>query len=140
MTTSMVILVLFGAGCLGGLTNAAMVGEMRLPHIDREAKVYRPGWLGNVLVGGVAAVVFWGLYGPMADAIVVGPADPNAMAATLRVSELFAGIVTGIGGGRLLTFAVEKQMSQKEIATLTRTRDKLAESIGLLRSTLSLLP
>ena len=132
MTTFMVILVLFGAGCLGGFTNAAMVGEMRLPHTDSDAKVFRPGWLGNVLVGGVAAVVFWGLYGPMADAIVVGPADPNGKVATLLVSELFAGIVTGIGGGRLLTFAVEKQMSQKEIATLTRARDKLADAISSL--------
>jgi hypothetical protein len=129
MDTWSIIILLFIAGCVGGLTNAAIAGELKLPHKDSEARVYRPGWIGNILVGGVAALVFWGLYGPMAAAVVIGPQDASTLEPILRVSELFAALLTGVGGGRLLTAAVDKQMSQKEIATLTRTRDKLATAL-----------
>lgn len=104
-----IIVVVFAAGCVGGLTNAAVAGELRLPHTDPEARVYKPGWVGNVLVGGVAAV--------------------TAMAPTLRVSELFAALLTGVGGGRLLTGEVDRRLLEKGKAALTETGNKLADSV-----------
>jgi len=129
MDASIIILVLFAAGCVGGFTNAAISGELHLPHTDPEARVYRPGWIGNVLIGGVAALVFWGLYGPMAAAVLIGPEDVSAAAPTLRVSELFAALLTGIGGGRLLTAEIDKRLSQKETKALIETRDALAGAV-----------
>lgn len=130
--TWLIIIAVFAAGCFGGLTNAAIAGELQLPHKDPEAKVFRPGWIGNVLIGGVAALVFWGLYGPMAAAVVIGPESPEAAAAVLRVSELFGALLTGVGGGRLLTAAIDKQIAEREKAALTQTKDSLAEAVRKL--------
>ena len=124
-----IILAVFAAGCIGGLTNAVMTGEMQLPHKDVEAKVFRPGWIGNVVVGGVAAVVFWGLYGPMATAVVIGQPNPQGLPAVLRVSELFGALLTGIGGGRLLTAAVDRQIAEREKAALTEAKNTLADTV-----------
>jgi hypothetical protein len=127
-----IIIALFIAGCLGGLTNAAIAGELRLPHTEPEARVYKPGWVGNVLVGGVAALVFWGLYGPMASAVLIGPHEAGVVVATLRVSELFAALLTGVGGGRLLTAEVDRLVLEKEKKALTETRDTLATAVQTL--------
>src|SRR5258707_14770560 len=89
-----IVATIFAAGCLGGMTNAAIAGELGLPHKDAEAKVFRPGWIGNVLVGGVAALVFWGLYGPMASAVIIVRQRAQALPAVLHVSELFAAVLT----------------------------------------------
>jgi hypothetical protein len=129
-----IIVAVFAAGCVGGLTNAVITGELQLPQKDVEAKVFRPGWLGNVIVGGVAALVFWGLYGPMAAAVVIGHANPLGIPAVLHVSELFGALLTGVGGGRLLTAAVDKQIAEREKHALTQAKDNLAETLVDLAS------
>ncbi|MDP3774017.1 MAG: hypothetical protein Q8Q85_07080 [Gemmatimonadales bacterium] len=132
MTAWLILLIIFVAGCIGGITNAAIAGELRLPYTDPEARVYRPGWVGNVLIGGIAALVFWGLYGPMAAAVLMGPIDPAAPQPLLRVSELFAALLTGIGGGRLLTAEVERRVFDREKKALTDTKDALATAVKSL--------
>lgn len=124
-----IILAVFAAGCMGGLANAAIAGELQLPHKDPEAKVFRPGWIGNVVVGGLAALVFWGLYGPMSGVVLIGPRDPGAVTAVLRVSELFGSLLTGVGGGRLLSAAVDRRISDREKSALTQAKDQLAEAV-----------
>ena len=127
-----IILAVFAAGCMGGLANAAIAGELQLPHKDPEARVFRPGWIGNVVVGGLAALVFWGLYGPMSGVVLIGPRDPGAVAAALRVSELFGSLLTGVGGGRLLSAAVDRRISDREKSALTQAKDQLAEAVKKL--------
>ncbi len=124
-----IILAVFLAGCLGGLVNAVLAGELQLPRVDPDARVYRPGWLGNVLIGGVAALVFWGLYGPMASAVILGGTQTAAPVAVLRVSELFGALVSGVGGGRLLTSEVEKKLLQKETQALNQTKASLVSAV-----------
>ena len=121
------VLFVYTAGCLGGLVNALISGELHLPRRDHAANVYRRGWVGNVVVGGVAAVVFWGMYGRAADATIVGGAVQIVV--TLRMSELFGAIVTGIGGGRLLTSEASRigLMNQKD--ALERTKRNMADVI-----------
>ena len=85
-----------------------------------------------MLVGGVAALVFWGLYGPMAAAVVIGTQSSQGIPAVLHVSELFGALLTGVGGGRLLTAAVEKKISEREKSALTETKDSLAETVKKL--------
>ena len=96
--------VIAGLGAIGGLVNCAIAGEFALPHIDREAKIWRPGWIGNVVVGAVAAPVIWGIYGPLAGHAINGTDKID-----LTVAQLFVSVVIGIGGGRILTLEAQKQ-------------------------------
>jgi hypothetical protein len=107
-------LLFAGCGAVGGLVNALLAGDLHLPH--REGNVYSPGWIGNVVIGAVAALVTWGLYGPLAKAGVVGYATVPA------ISELAGAILTGIGGGRILSNEVEKK-------ALVKAKDELTETL-----------
>jgi hypothetical protein len=113
-------LIVFACGCFGGFVNALLTGELKLPHRDPAGHVYSPGWIGNVISGGVAALVFWGLYGPLAKNVIVGP---GSVEFTFTLSELAGSIVTGIGGGRLLTSEIEKK-------ALMKTKDILVEQLS----------
>lgn len=123
------VLTVFASGCVGGLVNAVLAGQLELPKRDTQAGVYRPGWLGNLLIGGVAAAVFWGLYGPMASAILMGPANAGGAAAILRVSDLVGALLTGVGGGRLLTAELEKRVLARETQQFERTKNELVLTV-----------
>lgn len=126
-------ILVFGAGCVGGLVNALVSGELKLPTMDKEARVFRPGWLGTVLVGGTAAAASWGLYGSLAERTLVGAAigDPPV----LRVAEFFGALIVGFGGGRWLTAELDRVLLAHEKEALTRTRDSLAETVRDLTAT-----
>lgn len=124
MVLALVIFWVFLAGCAGGFLNALISGELHLPRKDADAGVYRPGWVGNVIVGGFAAVIFWGIYGPLASATFVGD-DDTPLRIVLRVGEFFGSVVTGIGGGRLLTLEAEKRALAVTKQNLTEALEKL---------------
>ena len=120
MDIYMIALMVCACGGIGGFVNALLAGDLRLPH--REAgNLYSPGWIGNVVIGAVAALVFWGLYGPMAKIAIVGP-RPSGIQAIFTVAELAGSVVTGIGGGRILSSEVEKK-------ALAKTKDELADAL-----------
>jgi len=106
MSITQIILLIALLGGIGGIVNCAISREFGFPHFDQEAKVWRPGWLGNVLVGATAAVAVWGVYGPLAsyDLVQGSHADIH-----LTVSQLLVSLVIGLGGGKILTLMVEKQ-------------------------------
>jgi hypothetical protein len=104
MTVVAAAVVIGGLGAVGGLVNCAIAGEFALPHMDRQAKVWRPGWIGNVVVGAVAAPVIWGIYGPLAGRSITGT-EPIE----LTLAQVFISIVIGLGGGRILTLEAQKQ-------------------------------
>jgi hypothetical protein len=107
-----------------------ITGELKLPKLDREANVYRPGWIGNMVVGGAAALVFWGLYGPLAKAELIAAAP--VVQPSLKIAELCGSLLTGIGGGRLLTAELEKQVLKNQNDALVAARNTLAETITRL--------
>ncbi len=90
--------------------------------------------MGNVLIGGVAALVFWGLYGPLSEAILIGSTDTAAASVvpSLRVAELFGSLITGIGGGRLLTNEVDRRVLENRNEALSSTRNVLADALKQL--------
>ena len=106
----MVMALVFGAGCIGGatslLTNRQEAAARTKPNFksvawgllykNTDCETLFLGPLGKVLVGGVAAVVFWGLYGPWADWPVLGgaPATPPKF----TVAQLVAPVLMGYGG------------------------------------------
>jgi hypothetical protein len=114
-----IAIIVTACGGIGGFVNALLAGDLRLPH--REDNLYSPGWIGNVVIGAAAALVFWGLYGPMAKAAVIGSGDGSPLIA-LTIAEVAGSIVTGIGGGRILSGEVEKK-------ALTKMKDELISTL-----------
>jgi hypothetical protein len=104
---SIFYLVLFvaGLGGIGGLANCLVSGELSLPHIDRNTKTWRPGWVGNVIVGAVAAVVVWGIYGPFSSFDII---KSDFTQVSITIAQLLSSLVIGFSGGRILTSISEK--------------------------------
>jgi len=98
-------------GAIGGFVNCLIAGELVLPQFDKKTRIWRLGLLGNVLVGSVAALVMWGMHGPLSnfDLVNGSVADMHA-----TVSQLLASIVVGLGGGNILT-----QMAQRQAESIT---------------------
>lgn len=115
-----IALIVASCGAVGGFVNALLAGDLHLPHREDDT-LYSPGWIGNVVIGAVAALVFWGLYGPMAKVAVIGPGN-TAGQVTLTIAEVAGSIVTGIGGGRILSNEVEKK-------ALTKMKDELTAAL-----------
>ena len=108
MTLWVLLAIVFVAGAVGGVINAWMSDNgFMLPRTEESGgnRFIRPGFLGNIITGGVAACVSWGLYGPFAAAYVVG-GPPSGAAGTelgLTLSSLVGALLVGVGGARWLT-------------------------------------
>jgi len=94
-----------GLGAFGGLVQCAIGGEFHLPHVDKGANTWRPGWVGNILVGGVAAVVFWGFYGPLAGIDLLGTSKVDLH---ITFGQVIYSVVVGMSGGRILSLEAQK--------------------------------
>lgn len=104
-----IALIIFGVGVVGGITNALLSGNTFLfPKTDPgpPKSVFVPGLLVTALIGGIAAVVSWGLYG-------VNAPDPITGKSTVTVAALAGAILIGFGGARWLTNEVDKTILNK---------------------------
>jgi hypothetical protein len=106
------------AGAVGGVVNALVTDKgFLLPskeHVDA-ITIYRPGWIGNVVIGAIAAAVSWGLYGPLAGYTIAGAAEAlktntPADQIGLALSSLVGAVLIGVGGARWLTNEVDKNL------------------------------
>jgi len=108
----LLLVVVFAAGGFGGAVNALMSDNGFLlprPESVGGATIWRPGFLGNILIGGVSAVISWGLYGPFAARVIVGASEGGPSApAGLTLSALVGGLLVGVAGARWLTNEVDK--------------------------------
>lgn len=120
-----VIASLAAAGALGGAVNAFLAHDgFVLPRITRPARgarVIRPGFLGNVFVGLVTAVVLAALYSPLGQIDLASNEVTGPYRLTLYV--LGGALLSGIGGARLLTSEVDRRFD-------TVTKTELAEAIA----------
>jgi hypothetical protein len=113
----MLLLYVAIAGAVGGVVNSLLTDNgFLLPKAEPAGSgtIYRPGWIGNVIVGTVAAVVSWGLYGPFASYYVAVTGEVEASASSdpigLTLSSVVGAILIGIGGARWLTSAVDEKL------------------------------
>ena len=109
MSLWLMILIIFAAGAVGGIVNALLSDNgFILPKPEKigENQIIRPGFLGNILISGIASCVSWGLYGPFATFNMAGSAAADGVVLTL--SSLVGAILIGIGGARWLTNEVDK--------------------------------
>lgn len=126
MAIGYAIALIIGFGMVGGLINAFLTDQgLALPIIDRLPnghRIWRPGFAGNVLIGGVTAIILAGLYSPLGAVEIGASASPNLH---LTIGSLAAALLSGIGGARLLTQEVDKRYSDL-------TRENLASSVPSL--------
>jgi hypothetical protein len=89
----MLLLLLYVAlaGGIGGLFNALLTDNgFSLPRKEDVDTIiiYRPGWIGNVPIGAIAAAVSKDLYGPLATHYILGTSE--ALAATQMPCAVYA--------------------------------------------------
>src|SRR5215472_13364154 len=96
--------------------------------IQNNERIWRPGILGNLFVGAVAALVSWALYGPAAG-LSVGNFN-----ADLTWAGFAAAVLVAIGGARWLSAEVDKSLLKGAAAVAARKKanDQLAADIALL--------
>lgn len=102
-------MIIFGAGALGGVVNALVTDNgfvrWRYDEVDG-TRVWRPGALGNVLIGAIAAFVSWGLSGRYAAVDVVG----SDAGFTETMSGVAGAVLVGVGGARFLSARVDEKL------------------------------
>jgi hypothetical protein len=96
------------AGAAGGLVNA-LLSDNGFVRPKTANGILQPGVLGNLILGAFAAVVTWGMYGPLKDAVILGRQPPGQVAATLTVTALVGAALAGAGGARVITNEIDKR-------------------------------
>jgi hypothetical protein len=119
VSTLIVALAVAALGALGGFTDCLISGQLKLPRFDRATGVVRPGWVGTSIVGGIAALVAWGVYGPFS---AVGLGDNPLTAIHPTIAQLLSSLVVGLSGGRYLTVLADKKAEEA-------TRDQLKAAL-----------
>jgi hypothetical protein len=118
-STWLLLLYVVLSGAVGGLINALMTDNgfllPRKEKVDTGASIFRPGYLGNLLIGAVGAAISWGLYGPLANYVIAGTAEAlatntNLDTIGLSLSSMVGAALVGIGGARWLTNEVDKSL------------------------------
>jgi hypothetical protein len=104
MSAWSVLLVVFGAGVVGGTINA-LISDNGFVLPRRMSGILRPGWLGNAMIGGVAAVVSWSLYGPQSARSILSWSSDS-----LPLSAFGGAILVGVAGSRWLSNEVDKTL------------------------------
>jgi hypothetical protein len=112
MWVGWMLLLVCAAGCVGGLVNGFLTDQgLTWPRFvegaTNETRIWQPGFLGNVVIGAVAAGISWMIYGPLAGADVLA-AVPAGTALTF--SSLGGGAVVGAGGAKWLASEVDKKL------------------------------
>jgi hypothetical protein len=104
------------AGAIGGIINAMLTDQgFVTPSKEKneDIKIYRPGFLGNILTGSIAAGISWGLYGPLSSFVIVTLAtesESSTLTGGLTLSSLVGAVLIGVGGARWLTNEADKTL------------------------------
>ncbi len=121
--------IVFGAGVIGGLFNSLISGKgLALPRAENQdgITVFQPGIVGDIAMGGLAAVLSWGLYGPISGMVLLsnppassaspspaGGGDANVQRSPqtiLTVAGACSALLVGMAGARWLSSEVDKTL------------------------------
>jgi len=93
-------------------------------------RIWRPGFFGNIVVGLIAALVSWGLYGPFANAVVIplSKTPSDSASPTITLASVVGAILIGIGGAKWLTSEVDKKALRATAAAVAATNPNAAAS------------
>lgn len=128
MKIAYVVLLVCGAGLIGGLLNAYLAEKgfilPRYETLPDGQRIFRPGFMGNVLVGAVTAIVLTSLYSPIGN-LRVGSALTETY--DLTVGAIVGAFLNGLGGARLLTQEVDRRYDQMTRMSLARSMDAIVQ-------------
>ena len=109
------------AGAVGGLVSTVLSeGGFMAPTTFTDARGYtrwHPGTAGDVVVGAVAGIAFWGLYTP--DPSFTNPA---------AVRPVIGSLLAGLGGGRVLAGYLDRFFQQASLANATEAAERTANT------------
>ena len=121
-------MLIASAGAVGGLVNAYFAREglvrWRTQRLPSGETVWQPGFLGNVGIGAITALVLAGLYSPLA--LVQIGAETGAY--QLTVGGLMGALLSGIGGARLLTNEVNRRFEGITREQLTKALEEWSKA------------
>lgn len=120
MTLWNLVWLIIGCGALGGIANCAITGEFVLPSIDKQKGIWRPGWIGNIVVGAIAALVIGGMYGPLSEIIITSDVSGSEIP-KMQLAQLLGGVVVGLGGGNILTQLAQRNADRIVKGNLANT-------------------
>lgn len=140
-----ILATIFLAGAIGGVINALMTDNgFVLPKFEKINGILRPGLLGNVLIGAVAAVISWGLYGPFTNYAVISappPAPPPGgvqvvtAEPSLTIAAFVGAILIGIAGAKWLSNEVDKKLVKAAAATAAAAGASPSKSAEIMAAT-----
>lgn len=127
------------SGAVGGIINA-MVSDNGFirprEEVAGDTSIIRPGFLGNILLGGVAAFISWGLYGAFSNAVVYGAVSgPGTGEISVSISTIAGAVLVGIGGARWLTNEVDKRLLRTAASVAAASRASLDDSQRIVVAT-----
>lgn len=129
------------AGAVGGVV-AALLSEDKgfaLPTRVRtsdgaRAGVIRPGFIGLILIGAVAATVSWALYGPAADValLTTAPSGASLGSANLTLAAIGGAVLIGVGGSKWISGQVDKTLLRQTASVAAGKRPADPRSAHLI--------
>ncbi|HEV3361754.1 MAG TPA: hypothetical protein VG247_33465 [Pseudonocardiaceae bacterium] len=77
-----------------------------------KSNVIRPGFIGLILIGAIAATVSWALYGPAADLVLLSTSANGQAAgsANLTLAAIGGAVLVGSGGSKWISGQVDKTL------------------------------
>lgn len=138
LITDLGIVLLTGA--VGGVINAFISDNgFALPREEtiNNVTIFRPGFMGNIIIGAIASLVAWGLYGSYSGTVVFGPTDAGVSAGDLGISmsTLASSLLVGIGGARTLTNEVDKSLLKTAAVTAAASNQSFTDASRIAFST-----
>jgi len=123
--------VVTGAGAIGGVVNALLSSNGFAPPQFSNG-ILQLGIIGNVLLGAFAAVITWGLYGPLKDAVLLGTQPASQLPANLTVTAVVGAALAGAGGARVVSNEIDKKFlkSAATVAAQKTASPALAATIA----------
>lgn len=100
------------AGGIGGVINA-LITDNGFPLPRREAGIWCPGAISNVLIGAFAAFASWSFYGSGASVDLAHETERTVL--SLKFSALAGALLVGVGGARWITNEVDKRLLKETI-------------------------
>lgn len=83
-----------------------------LAYKDPACDTIYAGPLGNILLGGLAAVVYWALYGPVSGLYLLGNSQAGPY---LTLGQLAGSILLGMGGPAYLLAEADKRCTERKV-------------------------
>jgi hypothetical protein len=120
------------AGAVGGVVNSIINGngfELPGPEAVGSMIVYRTGYIGNIFVGAVAALLSWGLYGPFSTYYIIGgTANIDFSNFGLTLFSLVGAILIGIGGSKWITSEMENRVYKLAASLILKNNNRCSNT------------